>query len=741
MKHKIILPFLFLVLSSFSLLRADEGMWLPILLDQLTITDMQANGFKLSAEDIFSVNKSSMKDAVVQFGGGCTAELISNKGLLLTNHHCGYSFIQYHSSVEHNYLDNGFWAMNQEEELACPGLTATFIVNMEDVTTRILKDVQDTMSEISRAKIIERNSKAIEKENTKDGVEAMVRAFYYGNVYYMFLTQTFTDIRMVGAPPQQIGNFGGDSDNWMWPRQTGDFSLFRIYADKDNKPAKYSKENVPYTPKHFFKINANGIGENDFTMVYGFPGRTTEYLSSWGVNLIANVSDPVKVNLRTQRIGIMEEGMHKSVKVKIQYAAKRNGTANAWKKWQGEAKGLKESKAIEKKQAHEKEFQSRVDADPNKKMKYGNLLSQMEVAYKNLEPWQKSVDLMSEGCFSVEIIAYCRSFQRLFDLSIQTTPDQKKISEQLASLQGGVSGYFKNYNIDVDRKTAVALFSTVDEQMNQPLTFLEIFDAKHNATKIDYGNKPKVFSLVKSKYNGDFEKYFSQLFAKTMFTDSTKLLTFLTNYKTSDWKKLSKDPAYALAAELTQYYYASTYHEQAKANDEVSRLNRVYMKAQMEVFPEKKYYPDANSTLRIAYGKVKDYAPVDGMKYNWFCTLDGVMQKEDSTTFDYHVPAKLRKLWEQKDFGTYADKKDGKMHTTFIATNHTTGGNSGSPVLDANGNLIGTNFDRVWEGTMSDVNYDPSICRNISLDVRYTLFIIDKFAGAGYLLKEMEFAK
>lgn len=741
MKRKFLLPLFLVLFSPIANLRADEGMWLPILLDQLNITDMQANGFKLTAEDIFSVNKSSMKDAVVQFGGGCTGELISGKGLILTNHHCGYSFIQYHSSVEHNYLDKGFWAMNQSEELPCPGLTVTFIVSMKDVTADVLADVTSSMNEADRAKAIDVNVKVLEKANTKNGLDAAVKPFYYGNVYYMFMTQTYKDVRMVGAPPQQIGNFGGDSDNWIWPRQTGDFSLFRVYADKDNNPANFSADNVPYTPKHFFKINANGVGENDFTMVYGFPGRTTEYLSSWGVSLIANVSDPAKVGLRTQRIGIMEEEMHKSEKVKIQYAAKRNGTANAWKKWQGEAKGLKDTKAVEKKQAREAIFQKTVDADPAKKEKYGTLLPQMETAYKTLEPWQKSMDLLSEGCFSVEIVGFTRTFLRLVDLSQAPKPDEAEIAKQVASLKASIPGFFKNYNVTVDKRIAVALYQTVDQQMDQPTFSVEVFDKNHNALKINTTNKPPVFALVKTKYKGDFGKYFDMLFSKTMFTDSAKLNALLANYKASDYKKITKDPAYALAYEITSYYSTTTYPQFALANDEINRLNRLYMAAQMEVFKEQKFYPDANFTLRVAYGKIDNYSPRDGINYDWYCTLDGVMEKEDPKSFDYVVPAKLHELWEKKDYGTYADKKDGKVHTTFIASNHTTGGNSGSPVIDANGNLIGTNFDRCWEGTMSDVNYDASICRNIALDVRYTLFIIDKFAGAGYLLKEMEFAK
>lgn len=707
--------------SIFLSLRADEGMWLPILLDQLNITDMRANGFKLTAEDIYSVNNSSMKDAVVQFGGGCTAELISGKGLMLTNHHCGYGYIQSHSSIEHNYLDKGFWAMSQGEELACPGLTVTFILSMEEVTAKILAGVQDTMTEVSRGKIIEKNSKALEKENTKNGLDAKVSAFYYGNVFYMFLTQTFKDIRMVGAPPQTIGNFGGDSDNWMWPRQTGDFSLFRIYADKNNNPAKYSADNIPYTPKHFFKINANGVGENDFTMVYGFPGKTTEYLSSWGVNLVQNISDPVKVALRTTRIGIMEQEMRKDPVVKIQYAAKRNGAANAWKKWKGEAKGLRETNAIAKKQAHETEFQKRVDADPLKKLKYGSLLNDLQTAHKNIEPWQEALDYSLEGCFSVEFVRFSWSFNDLLQVENGKTPDPKERAIQLEQLKSSATSFFKDFNLDVDKKIAVAMFNAMKLGM-------------------DPKNLPPLFAEVEKKYHGDFGKYFDQVYAKSIFTNKEKTMNLLMNYKPSDWKKIAKDPGYKMASGLYGHYSKNILPQWTARNNEINRLNRIYMAAQMEVFPEMKFYPDANFTLRVAYGKVDDYTPRDGVQYSWFSTLDGVMEKEDSTSFDYHVPLRLHQLWEAKDFGTYADKKDGKMHTTFIATNHTTGGNSGSPVLDANGNLIGTNFDRCWEGTMSDVNFDASICRNISLDIRYTLFIIDKFAGAGYLLKEMEFA-
>jgi hypothetical protein len=718
---KRILLFL-LLLSPPSALLADEGMWLPILLDQLNMTDMKARGFQLTAEDIYSVNNTSMKDAVCQFGGGCTAEVISGKGLILTNHHCGFGAIQSHSTVAHDYLTNGFWAMNQEEELACPGLTATFIVSMQDVTSLILNGVKDTMSEASRNRVIDKNSKELEKLNSNPDHDAFVRAFYYGNVFYMFFTQTFRDIRMVGAPPQTIGNFGGDTDNWVWPRQTGDFSLFRIYADKNNNPATYSKENVPYAPKYFFKINANGVGENDFTMVYGFPGRTTEYLSSWAVDLVQNYSDPVKVDLRTERIGIMEDEMHRNDTVRIQYAAKRNGTANYWKKWQGEMMGLDRTNAIGKKQQQEAEFTQRVNADPVKKAKYGTLLHQLDSAYADFKPWEVSWCYMNEGCFSVDLVRFAQSFQRLVDSSSVANPNTVEIQKMANNLKYGSAGFYKDFDAETDKRIAIAMFTMV-------------------AAGMDPAHQPPLFAMVKTKYKGNWKKYFDELYAKSIFANPAKLMMLLENYKASDWKKIAKDPVFSMTNGLYSYYMKNIITQWLKRNDQLTRLNRIYMKAQMEVFTEKKFYPDANSTLRVAFGKIDDYSPRDGINYNWFCTLDGIIEKEDPNSFDYKVPPRLRMLWEKKDYGMYADKKDGKIHTSFIASNHTTGGNSGSPVLDGRGNLIGTNFDRCWEGTMSDINYDASLCRNIVLDVRYTLFIIDKYAGAGYLLKEMVFAK
>jgi hypothetical protein len=698
--------------------RADEGMWLPVLLEQLNITDMKARGFMLNAEDIYSVNKTSMKDAVCLFGGGCTAELISNRGLLLTNHHCGFGAIQYHSSVQHDYLTDGFWAMNQKEELHTPGVTATFILSMRDVTNEVLADVTSTMDEAKRNEAIGKAIKNLEKKYSTTDAQAMIRAFYYGNVFYLFMTETFTDLRMVGAPPMSIGNFGGDTDNWVWPRHTADFSLFRIYAGKDNKPAAYSEENIPWTPRNFFTLNCKGIQPGDFTMVYGFPGRTTEYLTSWGVELVANVSDPLKVNLRTTRINLMVEEMNKSAEVRIKYAAKRNGVANAWKKWQGEMKGIKDNDVIRKKQLQEAEFAARVQRNQEWQNKYGNLLTDLTAAHQAVTPWQITVDYMNEACFSVEMIKFASGWRRLVELSTAPQIDQPAIDKQVQGLKGYVSGFFKDYDETTDRKIAVALLGEAYTGMT--------------------GQRPATFDVIKNKHKGNVQKYVDQLYNKTMFTSRAKLDAFLNSYKPADHKKLLADPMYKVGDEMSLFMQNVAVKEYNVKNGEINRLQRLYMEAQMVVFPEKKFYPDANSTLRVAYGQVKPYEPKDGVTYNWYTTLDGVMEKEDPNIPDYKVSPKLKELHAKKDYGRYADSKTGKLHTCFIASNHTTGGNSGSPVIDANGNLIGTNFDRCWEGTMSDINYDPNVCRNITLDIRYTLFIIDKYAGAGYLMDEMK---
>jgi hypothetical protein len=718
---------IFFILFSFfcflfsHLLRADEGMWIPLLIKQLNEADMQAKGLKLSAEDLYSINKSSLKDAIVHFGGGCTGEIISPEGLMLTNHHCGYSQIQSHSTVEKDYLTNGFWAMNKSEELPNPGLTATIIVRMEDVTALVLKGVRDDMSEKVRDSIININIKYIEKDAIKGThYEAKIRPFYHGNEYYMFITETFKDVRLVGAPPSSIGKFGGDTDNWMWPRHTGDFAVFRIYADKDNKPAEYSKDNVPYKPKHFFPISLRGVKENDFTMVYGFPGRTNEYLPSYAVDMIVNVSNPARIKVRDQRLAIWDEAMKKNDTIRIQYAAKYASVANAWKKWIGESKGINRFNGIQKKKEFEKEFTKRIEANNEWNIKYSGLLDKFKMAYDELTYYTIPNDYFIEAIMGIESFQLARGVMPLIDLSAKQSVSNDEVKKMLEKMLSGADGFFKNYNSTTDKKIFAAM--------------MELY-----IRNVDKSFYPSIINQLQKKYRLDFTRIADEVYAKSIFTDKKRYADFVASYDAKKSKKITSDPLYVIFESFWKLYINQIAPNIQRLNMEIALLQRNYMKALKEVMPEKKYYPDANSTLRVAYGKVEGYEPMDAVKYNYFTTLNGIMEKENPNNEEFIVPEKLKELFEKKDFGQYG--MNGIMPIAFVASNHTTGGNSGSPVLDAEGNLIGTNFDRVWEGTMSDIMFDPDRCRNISVDVRYTLFIIDKFAGAGYLLNEMKLIK
>ena len=663
-----------LICMGASQVRADEGMWLPSEILK-KIKDIQSQGFKLSAEDIYSVNKSSLKDAVVRFGGGCTGELISPEGLLITNHHCGFGQIQSHSSVEHDYLRDGFWAMSRAEELPNPGLSVSFLEYMEDVTDQVMKGIKPKMTEEKRNEVIAKNTKKIEEKAVigGKGLRANVRPIYYGNQYFLFVYKVYTDVRLVGAPPSSIGKFGGDTDNWMWPRHTGDFSLFRVYAGEDNEPAEYSENNVPLRPKKFFKVNARGIKEGDFTMVYGFPGTTREYLFSEAVKYTALTSNPHKIALRTLRLDIQKEEMNKDQAVRIQYASKNAGVANAWKKWQGEAKGILKMKAIENKQAFEAKFEQWAVGKPE----YEGLVKRFKELYAQIEELSLVQDYQTEALNAVELIGFAGRGQR------------------------GAERFYKDYYMPIDKASFIALYKA------------------YNKNIADQYKSP-YFKEQLQKF-GSMEAW-----ADALFTEQPNMEMAAEIYKnTNDWFKTN---------------YAPTL---MAVNKELALLYRSYMKGQMEyhaaVGSGKLFYPDANSTLRVTYGKVKGYKPADAIYYTPVSSLDGIIEKDNPAIYDYNIPQKLRDLHAAKDYGQW--EVDGSVPVAFIATNHTSGGNSGSPVLDAEGNLIGVNFDRVWEGTMSDVVYDPEICRNISLDIRFALFVIDKLAGAGHLLQEMEILK
>ncbi len=716
MKKSILLSLLLLVRS---VAFADEGMWLPIFLKQLNEPDMKAKGMRISAEDIYSVNQSSMKDAVVLFGGGCTGEIISDKGLLLTNHHCGFSQIQSHSSLENDYLKYGFWAMTQDQELACPGLSVTFIIRIEDVTAQIIGKISPDMSESDREKTIKDMSGLLEKkaiEGTHYG--ANVRPFFNGNQFYLFVTETFKDVRMVGAPPSSIGKFGGDTDNWMWPRHTGDFSLFRVYAGPDNKPAEYSKDNVPFKPRHFFPISLKGVQPGDFTMVYGFPGRTTQYISSYAVKNTMEVNNPARIAIRTARLEIIDDAMRSSDKLRIQYAAKQASIANAWKKWQGEQKGLTRLNTIQNKQAFEKSFNEWAKLNGNKE--YINLLDQMRRQYEELAPFSKAIDYINEAAYGVEMLRYAAAFNKLESLASANPLDEKAMLEEANRLLNTSGGFYKDFDATTDRKLFVAMMN---------MYFTEVDAAYHPSELIN----------IQAKYKGDFAAGGSYLYSKSLFADSLKLQAFLKGFSVKKLKQLQADPAYKLAMSLRNIFKSKLEAPAGAINADLAILNRKYMVAQMEMEPTKRFYPDANSTLRVAYGQVEGYEAADATYYNHMTTIEGIMQKENPAVEEFEVPKKLKELYASRDFGDYA--VNGTLPVAFVASNHTTGGNSGSPVLNANGELIGTNFDRVWEGTMSDIDFDPDKCRNISLDVRFTLFVIDKFAGCKRLVEEMKIVK
>lgn len=696
---------------------AHEGMWIPLFLGEINEAQMKEMGMNITAEDIYSINQSSLKDAIVIFGRGCTGEVISSEGLLLTNHHCGYRQIQSHSSVEHDYLTDGFWAMSKEEELPNPGLTATFLVEMREVTKEVLEGIEEGMDEKSRTELIKQNIKKIKEKNAMDnGIDITIKPFFSGNRYFMFLYEVYKDIRLVGAPPSNIGKFGGDTDNWMWPRHTGDFSLFRIYANQDNKPATYSKDNVPYKPKKHLTISLQGVEKDDFTFVYGYPGTTQEYLISDAVELITEVENPIKINLRTQKLNVMKAAQETDAKVRIQYAGKVASLANGWKKWQGENRGVKKMNAIQQKILNEESMVKWLSENPEMKDKYGHIIDDYKKLYSDLAPLRIQYQYYREAGMGIEILSFASKFQGLVNELSLKEPNEKKIEELANSLKQSTTSFFKDYYQPIDEKIAVLML-------------------KEYAGGVNQEQLPEYFKKLMNKFNMDYQKMAEYLFHKSLFTNEQSILSLLEEPHKKAYKKILKDPAYQFANSLTQKYQDLKLAS-ADLTSGLSALDRKYMQMQMDFEPSKTFYPDANFTLRITYGKVDGYFPKDGVYYKHFTTLEGIMEKENPDIYDYVVEDQLKKLFNEKDYGPYASA-NGKMNVCFTASNHTTGGNSGSPVFNANGHLIGINFDRNWEGTMSDIVYDPDQCRNITLDIRYCLFVIDKYAGAGHLVKEM----
>ena len=682
------------------------GMWIPSLLKGMNETEMQSLGSKLSADDIYDVNNSSLKDAIVHFNGGCTAEVISPKGLLLTNHHCGFGQIQSHSSVEEDYLKDGFWAMSLEEELPNENLEVTFIISIEDVTKTVLNGVSEDMSPKESQSLIQKNTNGLQKSFQKEEWQSTkVKAFFKGNQYFLFVTESFEDIRLVGAPPSAIGKFGSDTDNWMFPRHTGDFSMFRIYADKNNRPAKYSKDNVPYTPKHFLPVSLDGIQEGDFTMVFGFPGRTNEYLPAVAVEQITQKVNPTNIKIREEALKVIDAAMKSDDKTRIQYASKQASIANYWKKWIGENQGIEKSNAIVKKRAFEKTFTKAIDKKKYKK--YQNLLAEFETLYGEFEPYavkrSNFIEIFYRNSELMQTMFRLYQFeQRIEKLKmtasdnlkdINNTDGYKKAKQYVVSQ---ITRIQKNYNVNVDK----GIFEAI----------MPLYDAKNS--------------------NSDF-------YNSSSFTNLTDALKILDGTLNNVILAINDDAAYKYAKPFIAEFYNDLEPNYQRLNGEIAKVQKQYMKALMEVLPSDRYYPDANSTLRVTYGQVKGYAPRDAVYYNPVSYLDGIVEKHIPGDYEFNVPEKLLELYKTKNYGQYADT-NGKVPVCFLGTNHTTGGNSGSPAIDAHGNLIGLNFDRVWEGTMSDMNYDPLICRNIMVDARYILFIVDKYAGATHLIDEMK---
>lgn len=706
------IKFFIFFLLSLPIFAQQGGMWIPSLLEGMNEGEMQNLGMKMSAKDIYDVNNSSLKDAIAHFNNGCTSEVISPEGLLLTNHHCGYGQIQSHSSVEHDYLSEGFWAMNREEELTNDGLTVTFIKRIDDVTEQVLAGTEKLNDEASIQSLIQQNIKKVTEEAKKeDWQDAKVSTFYEGNQYMLFIVEVFKDIRLVGAPPSSIGKYGSDTDNWTWPRHTGDFSLFRIYADKNNRPAEYNKDNVPYTPGHYLPISLDGVEEDDFTLVFGFPGRTDEYLPAIAVEQIVEEINPNYIGIRDVSLSIMDEYMRNDAEIRIQYASKYASIANYWKKWTGEKLGLEKSNAVNIKKEQEKIFLQRVK-EAGKTAEYGSLLSDFEKYYTQQAPYTKGVNYFSEIVQrNIELLSIAHQANQV--LNYANSHGEERFERVRENFLSRIQNTYKNYNENVDKDIFIAL---IDKYKT---------DLPNNIIPVELKNKST-------------EELAEEIYNNSAFTNYDAVKNILSGKSKKVAKKLDKDPAFQLVKAMTELYHKEALEPYREIQREIVGLKRTYMKALLELSPEEdRIFPNANSTLRVTYGKVNGYSPSDAIYYHPVSYLEGVMEKYIPGDYQFDLPEKLIELYQNKDYGQYADS-NGKLPINFIGTNHTTGGNSGSPAIDAHGNLVGLNFDRVWEGTMSDIYYDPSISRNIMVDARYVLFLIDKYAGASHLIDEMK---
>jgi hypothetical protein len=696
-------------------LRADEGMWLLLHIDRLNQVELQKMGLRLTPNEIYHVNNSSLKDAIAIFGRGCTAEVISEQGLLLTNHHCGYGQIQEHSSVEHDYLTNGFWAKSFEEELSNPGLTATFLVRIEDVTDAILEKLNDEMTETERSQAISNRSRELQNAATEEThYTASVRSFFEGNEFYLFVYETFRDVRLVGAPPSSIGKFGADTDNWMWPRHTGDFALFRVYSDKEGKPADYSTENIPMKPKHHLPISLEGYQKGDFSMILGYPGGTQRYMTSHGVKMALDISNQTVVDIRDVKLKIMMEDMQADPAVRIQYATKYARISNYWKYFIGQNKGLKRLRVYDKKMELEREFLTWVYQDQVRKEKYGVVLDMISEAYDKISEYELVRIYQNEAIArGSEILGLAGRFSNLKKELEEKSVDQVKVSREVERLRTASVDHFKDYHVPTDKKLMAAMFLMYHQNVPE-------------------SQQPQYMKDLAQKYKANFDAFADRVFTTSIFTSPEKVEAFLSKPSA---KVLDKDMAYQTFRAFNNYFVDHIHPMTTEARNMLNKGNRLFVAGLREMNPDREFYPDANFTMRLTYGQVLDYYPADAVHYNYYTTMTGIMEKEDPDNWEFIVPEKLKALYETKDFGKYGEED--VMKVCFLTNHDITGGNSGSPVLNGKGELIGLAFDGNWEAMSGDIAFEPDLQRTINVDIRYVLFIIDKYAGARHLIDEM----
>ncbi|MGC8864580.1 MAG: S46 family peptidase [Bacteroidales bacterium] len=705
---------LFIIVGSLGRLSADEGMWLPYLLDQLKIKEMQSMGLKLTAEDIYSINQSSLKDAIVLFGRGCTGEVISAEGLILTNHHCGYGAIQSVSSVDNDFLKEGFWAQRLEDEIPIPGLTVMFLVKVEDVTSQMLEGINQGMTEKQRDSILQLNQKKLMDEAPKeDGMGAVIKEFYAGNEYYMFIYQTYSDVRLVGAPPSSIGKFGGDTDNWMWPRHTGDFSIFRVYTGPNGKPNKYQPNNIPLKAKRFLTINAGGVQKGDFAMIMGYPGRTDRYLTSWGVQLAIDETNPSIVKVRRKKLDILGNDMASSDAIRIKYASKYAGISNYWKYYIGQTRGLKRLKVVEKKKEIENAFRDWVNANEARGKKYNTVLSDFENAYRHLSRTARAQVYLREAAYGAEIVGMAARMEQLANLLADKKADPAKRDEALRKAKESYDNFWKNYNPETDRKLLAAM--------------MEMY-----INDIDPAYVPAILVEANKSNKGNWNRFAEDVFKKSIFSNIERFTDFLRNPKPH---AILKDPAFRLAKAFEEVS-ARIREENSEANEQLNRARRLFLAGLREMNPDKLFYPDANQTLRLTYGTVQDYKAADAVHYRYYTTHYGILEKEDPSNPEFEVPARLKQVFAQKNFAPYYTNDT--VYTCFTTTHDITGGNSGSPVLNGKGELIGLAFDGNWEAMSGDIAFEPELQRTISVDIRYVLFIVDKYAGSNHIMRELK---